>query len=146
MVKKDKPFPTCPASLNENPHPITMQNLITINFTEEETPKGKQRACPSCLKQLTNASNPMMAKQCGHVLCHSCVKQFMIQPSKKISSDDDTPLACYVCDAPLTSTSQTQGAAPSSLVPGLVALQSEGTGFSAHGGNTVERSSVAFQC
>ncbi|KAH7182885.1 uncharacterized protein B0J16DRAFT_307001 [Fusarium flagelliforme] len=146
VVKKDKTFPTCPASSTENPHPITMQNLITINFTEEETSKGKQRACPSCLKMLTNASNPMMAKQCGHVLCHSCVKQFMIQPFKKTSSDDDTPLTCYVCDAPLTSKSQTQDAAPGSLVPGLVALQSEGTGFSAHGGNTVERSSVAFQC
>ncbi|KAM0303540.1 hypothetical protein HYE67_003614 [Fusarium culmorum] len=147
VTKKDKTVPTCPASSAGNPHPITMQNLITINFTEEETPKGKQRACPSCLKMLTNASNPMLAKQCGHVLCHSCVKQFMIPPSKKASSEDDPPLTCYVCDVPLTSKSQKQDTASgSSIPPGLVALQSEGTGFSAHGGNTVERSSVAFQC
>ncbi|KAF4966430.1 hypothetical protein FSARC_5874 [Fusarium sarcochroum] len=146
VVKKDKTVPSCPASSPENPHPITMQNLITINFNEEETPKGKQRTCPSCLKMLTNASNPMMTKQCGHVLCHSCVKQFMIPSTKKSSSEDDIPLTCYVCDAPMTSKSQKQDATPGSSMPGLVALQSEGTGFSAHGGNTVERSSVAFQC
>ncbi|KAM0562669.1 hypothetical protein ACHAPJ_002359 [Fusarium lateritium] len=146
VVKKDKTVPSCPASSLENPHPITMQNLITINFNEEETPKGKQTTCPSCLKMLTNASNPMMAKQCGHVLCHSCVKQFMIPSTKKPSSEDDIPLTCYVCDVPLISKSQKQDATPGSSIPGLVALQSEGTGFSAHGGNTVERSSVAFQC
>ncbi|KAF4456931.1 nitric oxide synthase-interacting protein [Fusarium austroafricanum] len=143
VAKKDKTVPTCPASSNESPHPITMQNLITINFNEEETPKGKQRTCPSCLKMLTNASNPMMTKECGHVLCHSCVKQFMIPSSKKT---EETPsLTCYVCDVPLASKSQESDAAPGSI-PGLVALKSEGTGFSAHGGNTVERSSVAFQC
>ncbi|RGP69753.1 nitric oxide synthase-interacting [Fusarium longipes] len=146
VTKKDKTVPTCPASSTENTHPITMQNLITINFTEEETPKGKQRACPSCLKMLTNASHPMMAKQCGHVLCHSCVKQFMVPPAKKPCAEDDPPLTCYVCDVPLTSKSQKQDVASGSSIPGLVALQSEGTGFSAHGGNTVERSSVAFQC
>ncbi|KAI6751245.1 hypothetical protein HG530_014159 [Fusarium avenaceum] len=144
VVKKDKAVPSCPASSPENPHPITLQNLVTINFNEEETPKGKQRTCPSCLKMLTNASNPMMTKQCGHVLCHSCIKQFMI-PSKK-SSSEDAPPTCYVCDVPLPSKSQKQYGATDSLLPGLIALQSEGTGFSARGGNTVERSSVAFQC
>ncbi|KAF4989160.1 hypothetical protein FGRMN_9303 [Fusarium graminum] len=146
VVKKDKTVPSCPASSPENPHPITMPNLITINFNEEETPKGKQRTCPSCLKMLTNASNPMMAKQCGHVMCHNCIKQFMIPPSKKPSSEDAPPLTCYVCDVPLTFNSQKQDSTASSSTPGLIALQSEGTGFSAHGGNTVERSSVAFQC
>ncbi|KAF4331657.1 RING finger domain protein [Fusarium beomiforme] len=146
VAKKDKTVPTCPASSSDSPHSITMQNLITINFNEEETSKGKQRTCPSCLKMLTNASNPMMTKECGHVLCHNCVKQLMIPSSKKISSDDVPPLACYVCDIPLTSKSQKSDATPGTSIPGLIALQSEGTGFSAHGGNTVERSSVAFQC
>ncbi|QGI67147.1 hypothetical protein CEK26_011102 [Fusarium fujikuroi] len=146
VAKKDKTVPTCPASASDSPHPITMQNLITINFNEEETSKGKQRTCPSCLKMLTNASNPMMSRECGHVLCHSCVKQFMIPSSKMSSSEDVQPLTCYVCDVPLTSKSHKTDTGPGSLIPGLIALQSEGTGFSAHGGNTVERSSVAFQC
>ncbi|KAF5969826.1 RING finger domain-containing protein [Fusarium coicis] len=147
VAKKDKTAPTCPASAPDSPHPITMQNLITINFNEEETSKGKQRTCPSCLKMLTNASNPMMTRECGHVLCHSCVKQFMIPSSKRTSAEDVPPLTCYVCDVPLTSSkSRKTDTAPGSSIPGLIALQSEGTGFSAHGGNTVERSSVAFQC
>ncbi|KAF5005644.1 hypothetical protein FDECE_7921 [Fusarium decemcellulare] len=146
VVKKAKTVPTCPASSPEDTHPITLQNLITINFNEDEGPKGKQRTCPSCLKMLTNASNPMMARQCGHVLCHNCVKQFMIPSTKKSSSEDDPPLTCYVCDVPLTSKSQKQDAAQGPSIPGLVALRSEGTGFSARGANTVERSSVAFQC
>ncbi|KAJ3522379.1 hypothetical protein NM208_g12887 [Fusarium decemcellulare] len=131
VVKKAKTVPTCPASSPEDTHPITLQNLITINFNEDEGPKGKQRTCPSCLKMLTNASNPMMARQCGHVMCHNCVKQFMIPSTKKSSSEDDPPLTCYVCDVPLTSKSQKQDAAQGSSIPGLVALRSEGTGFGA---------------
>lgn len=147
VVKKAKTVPTCPASSPEDTHPITMQNLITIDFNEEETKTGKQRTCPSCRKMLTNASNPMMAKQCGHVMCHNCVKQFMIPSTKKSSSsEDDPPLTCYVCDMPLTSKSQKHEAAKGSSIPGLVALRSEGTGFSARGASTVEKSSVAFQC
>ncbi|RSL50623.1 hypothetical protein CEP53_008724 [Fusarium sp. AF-6] len=146
VVKKAKTVPTCPASSPDDAHPITMQNLITINFNEEETSKGKQRTCPSCRKMLTNASNPMMAKQCGHVMCHNCVKQFMLPSTKKSSSEDDPPLACYVCDVPLTSKSQKHEATKGSSIPGLVALRSEGTGFSARGASTVEKSSVAFQC
>ncbi|KAF5624034.1 RING finger domain protein [Fusarium sp. NRRL 52700] len=146
VAKKDKTVPTCPASAFDRPHPITMQNLITINFNEEETSKGKQRTCPSCLKMLTNASNPMMTRECGHVLCHSCAKQFMIPSSKATSSEDAQTLTCYVCDVPLASKSHKTDTAIGSSISGLIALQSEGTGFSAHGGNTVERSSVAFQC
>jgi nitric oxide synthase-interacting protein len=67
-------------------------------------------------------------------------------PSKKSASEDAPPPTCYVCDVPLPSKSQKQDGATDSLLPGLIALQSEGTGFSARGGNTVERSSVAFQC
>lgn len=146
VIKKAKTVPTCPASSPDDAHPITMQNLITIDFNEEETSTGKQRTCPSCRKMLTNASNPMMAKQCGHVMCHNCVKQFMLPSTKKSSSEDDPPLTCYVCDVPLTSKSQKHEGAKGSSIPGLVALRSEGTGFSARGASTVEKSSVAFQC
>ncbi|KAM5345553.1 hypothetical protein ACJ41O_011414 [Fusarium nematophilum] len=146
ITKKGKRVPSCPASSPEDTHPISMQNLTTINFNEEDGRNGKQRTCPSCLKMLTNASNPMVAKQCGHVLCHSCIKQFMIPSTKKSSSEDDPPLTCYVCDVPLTSKSQKHDLSQGSSIPGLVALRSEGTGFSARGANTVEKSTVAFQC
>ncbi|KAF7534365.1 hypothetical protein G7Z17_g13373 [Cylindrodendrum hubeiense] len=148
VAKKEKAVPVCPASARDDPHSISMQNLITINFNEEDVSgsEDKRRTCPSCLKALNNSSNPMMAKQCGHVLCHSCVKKFMIPSGKKVSLEDEPPVACYVCDVPLTSKPQKRDAAKSDSVPGLVALQSEGTGFSARGTSTVERSGVAFQC
>lgn len=131
-----------------------MQNLITVNFKEEmddSRSKDTRRICPSCLKVLTNSSNPMMARQCGHVICHSCVKQFMVPSSKKASSEEEPiPLTCYVCDMSLTSSESqkhdTSAQTSSTTVPGLVALRSEGTGFSARGSSTVERSGVAFQC
>lgn len=53
---------------------------------------------------------------------------------------------CYVCDADLTSkpTSKKNGDAPR---PGLLLIRSDGTGFSAAGGNvTTEKQGIAFQC
>jgi nitric oxide synthase-interacting protein len=147
-TKKEKTTPTCPASAPDDPHPISMQNLITINFNEEDdsTTKGKRRTCPSCLKVLSNASGPIMAKQCGHVLCQSCVKKFLIPSGKKPPTEDEPPLTCYVCDTPLSSKPQKRDAAHGDLVPGLVALRSEGTGFSARGTSTVNKIGVAYQC
>lgn len=148
VAKKEKASPVCPASARDDPHPISMQSLITINFNEEDVSGSdvKRRTCPSCLKALNNSSNPMMAKQCGHVLCHSCVKKFMIPSGKKASPEDELPVTCYVCDVPLTPKPQKRDAAKADSVPGLVALRSEGTGFSARGTSTVERSGIAFQC
>ncbi|CAM1502813.1 Fc.00g075890.m01.CDS01 [Cosmosporella sp. VM-42] len=147
VEKKGKAVPTCPASAQDDPHPLSMQNLTTINFREEDSSSTeKKRVCPSCLKVLSNSSNPMMAKQCGHVLCHNCVKQFMIPKGKQAASESQPPIACYVCDVPLTSKTQKNDAASTSSLPGLVALRSEGTGFSAQGTSTVKRSTIAFQC
>lgn len=148
VAKKEKASPICPASARDDPHPISMQSLITINFNEEDVSGSdvKRRTCPSCLKALNNSSNPMMAKQCGHVLCHSCVKKFMIPSGKKTSPEDELPVTCYVCDVPLTSKPQKRDTAKADSVPGLIALRSEGTGFSARGTSTVERSGIAFQC
>ncbi|KPM46212.1 hypothetical protein AK830_g306 [Neonectria ditissima] len=147
-TKKEKLVPICPASSRDDPHALSMQNLITINFNEEEdsSSQGKRRTCPSCLKVLSNSSSPMMAKQCGHVLCHSCVKKFMIPPGKKASSEDEPPTSCYVCDVPLSSKQQKRDAAQGDSIPGLIMLRSEGTGFSARGTSTVERTGIAFQC
>ncbi|KAH7127710.1 hypothetical protein EDB81DRAFT_148702 [Dactylonectria macrodidyma] len=148
VTKKEKAVPVCPASARGDPHVISMQNLITINFQEEDVSgsESNRRICPSCLKTLNNSSNPMMAKQCGHVLCHNCVRKFVIPSGKKVASEDEPPVPCYVCDVPLTSKSQKRDASNSDIVPGLVALRSEGTGFSARGTSTVERSGIAFQC
>ncbi|KAK7403609.1 hypothetical protein QQX98_010621 [Neonectria punicea] len=147
-AKKEKVVPICPASARDDPHPLSMQNLITINFNEEDDSSsgGKRRTCPSCLKVLSNSSNPMMAKECGHVLCHGCVKNFMIPSGKKASSEDEPPASCYVCDVPLSSKPQKRDAAQDDSIPGLIMLQSEGTGFSARGTSTVERTGIAFQC
>ncbi|KAH7131371.1 hypothetical protein B0J13DRAFT_102952 [Dactylonectria estremocensis] len=148
VTKKEKAVPVCPASAREDPHTISMQNLITINFQEENASgsESRRRICPSCLKALNNSSNPMVAKQCGHVLCHSCVKKFMVPSGKGVASEDELPVTCYVCDVPLTSKPQKRDASNSESVPGMVELRSEGTGFSARGTSTVERSGIAFQC
>lgn len=81
-----------------------------------------------------------MATKCGHVLCMSCVKQFMLP--KKV--EEDTPVMCFVCDMPAGVV--LVGSEGDKLPVGLVALKSEGTGFSAKGGNTVGKTSVGFQC
>jgi nitric oxide synthase-interacting protein len=122
-----------------------MQKLITLQFEEmeEEGTKTKRKTCPSCRKALSNASNAVMAKTCGHVLCLPCVKLFLV-PAKKASPESEEPLLCFVCEASLGSraTGEAKGALPAGLVP----LKSEGTGFSAKGGNAVEKSGIAFQC
>ncbi|TQV92386.1 hypothetical protein V2A60_007077 [Cordyceps javanica] len=150
--KKPKPVAVCPASASDSPHALTMQHLITIHFEvqpESSKPSGT-RICPSCRKTLTNASSPAMAVKCGHVLCLSCVKQFVAPAAKqqaavKEPAEDAVSAACFVCDTPLAWLDDV-GAAKATLPGGMIALKSEGTGFSARGGNTVERTSVAFQC
>ncbi|KND92641.1 Nitric oxide synthase-interacting protein [Tolypocladium ophioglossoides CBS 100239] len=147
--KQNKVMPICPSSPDDSPHPISMQKLVTIHFNEEAQPtsQDKRRTCPSCLKALSNSSNPVMTEQCGHVLCMSCVKKFLIPPSKSSTAEAEAPMMCYVCDTPVEpkSSKKTTGS-NSSLPPGLVMLKSEGTGFSARGSSTVEKSGVAFQC
>ncbi|KHO00866.1 zinc finger containing protein [Metarhizium album ARSEF 1941] len=145
--KATKTAPTCPASTDDKPHAISMQKLVTIQFQQgrDQSAKGGVWTCPSCLKTLSNSSSPVMAKQCGHVLCLSCVKKFLV-PSRKEVTAEDVPLMCYVCESPIVGKSAKHEPSTSKLPAGLVLLKSEGTGFSARGSNTVERSGVAFQC
>ncbi len=142
--KKAKPVPVCPASASDSPHELTLQHLITICFDMQPDDPSGTRVCPSCRKTLTNASSPAMAIQCGHVLCLSCIKQFVAPMTSHSAKEKDVPAACFVCDMPLARISDASRAP--GLPTGMIALKSEGTGFSARGGNTVERSSVAFQC
>lgn len=91
-----------------------------------------------------------MAVPCGHVVCKSCSDQFMgpsTDPHKK-----DKSVRCYVCDADLTEKPKKEGKKESKKdkdkpKPGLILIRSDGTGFSAAGGNvTTEKQGIAFQC
>ncbi|KAG5983090.1 hypothetical protein E4U55_000846 [Claviceps digitariae] len=150
-----KAVPICPSSMDDSPHAISMQRLVTIQFQEDEeisNSSNKRRSCPSCLKVLTNSSSPVMMQQCGHVMCLSCVKRLLIPSKTKdvaaASPAHEPPMVCYVCDSPVLdkSVTQPQPETSPSLPKGLVLLKSEGTGFSARGSNTVEKSGVGFQC
>ncbi|KAL7808433.1 hypothetical protein V8C26DRAFT_297885 [Trichoderma gracile] len=154
VAKKAKTAPTCPASAEHDPHPFSLQKLLNIAFNESTDSSTKQslRTCPSCLKTLTNASSPVMAEKCGHVLCFSCVKQFLLPSAKAQAANAEeeaaSHIACFVCSAPVAVTSKpVKVSSPKDPLPtGLIRLKSEGTGFSARGSRTVEKSSVAFQC
>ncbi|KAM0449129.1 hypothetical protein ACHAPV_010274 [Trichoderma viride] len=151
VTKKTKTTPTCPASSEHHPHSLSLQKLLTIQFNEttDDSTKETHRTCPSCLKTLSNALSPVMAEKCGHVLCLNCVKKFVLPSGKQqAKEEDEAPIACFVCSTPVAVTTK-HGKSSSSkdaLPTGLVKLKSEGTGFSARGSRTVEKSSVAFQC
>ncbi|TVY25949.1 E3 ubiquitin-protein ligase [Lachnellula hyalina] len=154
IVKKSKQSPVCPASQDNKPHHYSLHTLVTLAFTEEKDASTGtiQRICPSCKKVLSNNSKAMLAKPCGHVLCKSCVGKFMTPTGvhdPHAPQVDQNVVQCYVCEADLT---EKGGAAlgksksKDQIKPGLVEIKSEGTGFSGAGGNTVEKSGVAFQC
>ena len=83
----------------------------------------------------------MLAKPCGHVLCRSCVGQFM-----KPSAADGT-VRCFVCDTDVTekpAKESEEKKEKDKIRPGLVELRREGTGFSAGGKNQVKKDTVSF--
>ncbi|KAH6624603.1 hypothetical protein B0J18DRAFT_465807 [Chaetomium sp. MPI-SDFR-AT-0129] len=146
VKKKTKTQPVCPASAEDSPHHYSLHTLITVNFSEEQQPdssssatKKSQRICPACQKGLTNSSRATLAKPCGHVLCKSCVDQFM-----RSSAGGET-IRCYVCEADLTANAKESGK-KDKIQPGLVELRREGTGFSAGGSNQVKKEAVMFRC
>ncbi|GJC95497.1 nitric oxide synthase-interacting protein-like protein [Colletotrichum higginsianum] len=145
--KKIKLAPVCPASPDNSPHHYSLKSLITLNFKEELDPKtnSNRRICPSCVKTLGNASRPLLAEKCGHVICRSCAVKFMTTAKGDDSSPQEN--ACYVCDARLTAgRSDGKQKQRKQEFVGLIELRSEGTGFSARGASKVEKSGVAFQC
>jgi nitric oxide synthase-interacting protein len=141
VKKKVKSQPTCPASAQDKPHHYSLHSLITVNFSEEtdSNSKSPQRICPACKKGLTNSSRVTLAKPCGHVLCKSCVDQFM----KPTNGD---LMRCYVCEADLTEKESAKKESKEKIRPGLVELRREGTGFSAGGSNQVKKDAVMFRC
>ncbi|KOS18408.1 Nitric oxide synthase-interacting protein -like protein [Escovopsis weberi] len=150
VAKQVKTKPMCPASMANDPHFLSLHKVITINFEEEKGANdGSKRICPSCRKVLSNALSPVMADKCGHVLCLSCVKQFLLLPAKAnkdAAEDAGQPIHCFVCEAPAAVRSSKNPHAKDALPTGLVKLKSEGTGFSARGSSTVEKSGTVFQC
>ncbi len=157
IKKKVKSQPTCPASQEDKPHYYSLHTIVTVNFEEEVDSKTRvsQRICPACRKALSNSSKAMMAIPCGHVLCKSCVNQFM-QPSghhdPHVPELDPAALRCYVCEADLSGKAKPDGKEKEGkdkkekLKPGLVEIRCEGTGFSAGGANQVKKDGVNFQC
>lgn len=160
-IEKVKQNPTCPSSNPDHPHALSLKTLVPTNFNMEKSPEtGKSTpTCPSCRKTLSNATKAVIAIPCGHVLCKPCVEKFL-RPEHRHHRDahDEGPepesIHCYVCDADLT------GAAEKSREkegkkskkdkekgpkPGLVEIQSEGTGFAGGGKAVVKREGVAFQ-
>ncbi|KAF2962868.1 hypothetical protein GQX73_g10704 [Xylaria multiplex] len=162
VVKKTKRTPICPASPKDNPHTYSLHGLVSIHFATEDDDQQKKkgkaiRVCPSCKKGLGNSSKAMLAKPCGHVLCGSCVRKFM-RPNKQHdphAAIEPEALRCYVCDTDLTgyggrgheNDSKGKKRDKDRVLPGLVELRSEGTGYSAGGANEVRKDGVAaFQC
>ncbi|KAK1659370.1 RING finger domain-containing protein [Colletotrichum godetiae] len=137
--KKIKLAPICPASADDSRHSLSLKSLTPLQFKEELDTKinASRRICPSCVKTLGNASRPLMAEKCGHVICRNCAVKFMTPQEN----------ACYVCDARLPAARpDNKQKEPKQEFAGLIELRSEGTGFSARGASKVERSGVAFQC
>ncbi|KAI5779745.1 hypothetical protein EDC01DRAFT_669618 [Geopyxis carbonaria] len=151
VVKKPpKLKPVCPASEKNHMHNYGLKSLVRVKFTEEKDEKTKygepQRICPACKKGLSNSIKAMMAKPCGHVVCKPCADKFMT-PSDDPHDTSDKTVRCYVCEADLTDKKKPSKKNKDAIRPGLVQIQSDGTGFSAGGGNvTTEKQGIAFQC
>ncbi|KAF8537232.1 hypothetical protein BDD12DRAFT_745836 [Trichophaea hybrida] len=141
--------PFCPASVKGHLHNYSLKTLVSVKFTEEKQEKTTngdfQRICPACKKGLNNATKAMLAKPCGHVICKPCVDKFMTAYSSN-AHHQNKPVRCYVCNADL-SDYESPPNNKNIVRPGLVVIQSDGTGFSAGGGNvTTEKQGIAFQC
>lgn len=159
-ISKAKRNPTCPSSVPEHPHDLSLKTLAGVNFHEEKsTETGKTvRTCPSCQKALSNSTKAVLAIPCGHVLCKPCVEKFL-KPEHRHHRDahDDGPdpetIHCYVCDTDLTTipeAGEKEGKKKKKdkdrgLRPGLVEIRSEGTGYASGGKSLIKREGVAFQ-
>lgn len=129
-------------------------------------PKGSKYTCPACDKLLSNALKAVMAVPCGHVLCKPCAGKFMsaqtsdtVDPHAELTrsgeKEREKEIRCYVCESDL-STKATPVAdskkkkrsekGNAGVMPGVVELRCEGTGFAGGGGNMVKARGTAFQC
>ncbi|MCJ1465307.1 hypothetical protein MMC07_003924 [Pseudocyphellaria aurata] len=157
--KASKLSPLCPSS-STNPHPFSLKSLVSIKFTTADSKSSSNEVptliCPACKKVLSNTLKAMLAVPCGHVLCKPCAGKFLVPtkgPPDPHAPDQENHISCYVCDADLSGKVPTKrtkddvkGAAKDGGRPGLVEINSEGTGFASGGKNMAKRQGVAFQC
>ncbi|KAI9679594.1 MAG: hypothetical protein M1829_001556 [Trizodia sp. TS-e1964] len=133
--------PLCPASSTRAPHPYSLKTLVTVNFTEDKDGKTGElvRVCPSCRKGLSNGSKAMLTKPCGHVICKPCVEKFM-KPNLEVDAYElefeSSSLKCFVCETDLSETGKNSKGTgvrkekkSERITPGMVEINSEGTGF-----------------
>ncbi|KAM0716641.1 hypothetical protein Q7P37_008086 [Cladosporium fusiforme] len=173
-TKPPKQHPTCPAAASDQPHEFTLKTLVAVQFAGESsnqqdkpaqssTSSGADstaptRTCPSCNKNLSNATKAVLAKPCGHVVCKPCSEKFQRAPEKSAHNEvhDDT-VRCYVCQENVTpgrkgkkrkavAGEEKSSEKETKVERGLVELCSDGTGFAGGGKNMVKKQGVAFQC
>lgn len=149
-VKRHKEHSSCPVTLHERSHDLTLKTMVTVKFTETQARDGLTRTCPSCDKALSNTTKAVLAKPCGHVLCKSCSDKFQKPPDQSLRAPTDVDAQrCYVCQIDLNPVTANAGRGEKDkkekIQRGLVELRSEGTGFAGGGNNMVKREGVAFQ-
>ncbi|KAI9502340.1 hypothetical protein BX070DRAFT_184876, partial [Coemansia spiralis] len=92
----------CKAS---EPHALKLKHLTSVLFKTSKT----EKLCPSCDKPLLNSTKIDVLRPCGHVLCHRCVRNFVLPAH-----------ACFVCQEKVSEDS-------------IIRLGSDGTGFAGGG-------------
>lgn len=151
---------------------FSLKTLVSVRFsTSEDKPStGRDgetaRICPACTKTLSNATKAVLAKPCGHVLCKSCAVRFLVPTEKDLHAEPGETseagiVRCHVCQEDVTERFPIEsdgkagdGSKPpkkaklkrSKILPGIVEIKSEGTGFAGAGNNVVKKSGIAFQC
>ncbi|KAG2411692.1 hypothetical protein HFD88_009248 [Aspergillus terreus] len=161
--KAVKLTPICPGSTDSNRHAYSLKSLVDVHFTEETAADGSvARVCPSCKKTLSNGPKAMLTKPCGHVICTPCVNKFMTPhdaPDPHATTEEQARTAelrgrilCYVCEADITpggtgdEKKKKKKKDKEGILPGMVEISSEGTGYAGRGGNVATKTGVAFQC
>lgn len=110
---------------------LRQKNLIEVKFTPlpssstSSTTAGKSNPsscmCPACSKELTNSTQSVLLKGCGHVVCKKCCDE-IVRPGKQ----------CVQCDGVVGE-------------KGLVELVRDGTGYAAAGGaQAVKKGGTSF--
>ncbi|CAO3586092.1 unnamed protein product [Absidia cylindrospora] len=116
-IKPIQTKPLCRAT--KEAHTLSMKGMIEVKFSKDSDGKS---ICPACLKALTNSSKLSVMRNCGHVICQSCVDMFI----KKTKS-------CYVCEE-------------KTKAKDIVDMTSEGTGYASGSSLAMaERFDLAFQ-
>lgn len=103
-----------------------MKKLFPVKFTPQSTSGesgscGQVYSCPACLRPFNNGVKMAVLRECGHVICRSCISEFV-----KLSSK------CYTCE---------KRCRPKDILP----LYVEGTGFSKVGNVQAQKEAAAFQ-